>query len=244
MLIDEDDGAGCAAGVGGLGSAISGHGGGGGDGSGRHHDDGVGAGGDVDVAGVGGEGEIGDDGGHAGEFLSGRDGVDIDGRDACGLIDETQGDLSGGSGLALIFEDDFVEAGGGVSDECGVLAGGGEGGGGRGEDLGGAGGFGGDGVRAGVDGDVGGDGAEAEVVGEDGCAFVHVEAGCVRGGIDDADLRAAGGTDDALASCERGEESYGRKGDGETDGAPCGEAVLARDRHTSRLRMKHRYVSL
>ena len=90
LLIDEDDGAGRAAGVGDLGAVVHGYGGAVGDGSGRHHDDRVGSCGDVEVAGVEAEGEVGDERGDGGDLLSSGDEVDVDSTGAGGLIEEAQ----------------------------------------------------------------------------------------------------------------------------------------------------------
>lgn len=218
LLIDQDDGTGRAGGVGDLRSAVGENCGAGGDRSGGHHGEAIGADGNVEVARVDAEAEIGVDRRDVGELRTGGDEINIDSGDAGGLVDEAESDLTGGSGLALILKGKLLQAGGYVSDEHGVLVGGDEGRLGRGENLFGSEGVGSGRVGPGIDGDVGCNGAEAEVAGDDGRILIDVEAGRVGRGVDDADLGHRGTVDDALAAGERSKNG----GEGsETAGFAC-----------------------
>ena len=179
LLIDQDDGAGRAGGVGDLRSAVGKNCGAGGDRSGGYHSEAIGADGDVEVARVDAEAEIGVDRRDVGELRTGGDEINIDSGDAGGLVDEAESDLTGGSGLALVLKGELLQAGGYVSDEHGVLVGGDEGRLGRGENLFGSEGVGSGRVGPGIDGDVGCNGAEAEVAGDDGRILIDIEAGRV-----------------------------------------------------------------
>ena len=55
--------------------------------------------------------------------MAGGDKINIDWAGAGGLIDESECEFSCGGGLALIFEGELLEAGGGVANKDGVLRG-------------------------------------------------------------------------------------------------------------------------
>ena len=90
LLVDEDDGSGCAGWVVELGSSVNGSIGAGGYCSGRKHDKGVSTDKNVEIAGIGTEGDAGDQRGDGGELLASWNEVDVDGADARGLVDKAE----------------------------------------------------------------------------------------------------------------------------------------------------------
>jgi len=206
-LVDEDDGARRATGVRDLGAGVRGDGVSG-NGSCGQHDEAVGSGGNIEVAGIRAEGVACDERGDGTELLTGGDEIDIDGADSYGLIDEAESDLAGGCGLTLVRKRDLLWAADGVAEQDGVLGGSSEGRFSGEENLSGSSSVGVDGVDTWGERDVGGDGAEAKIEGERVGTLVDVEAGSFGCGVDDADLRLRRGADDGLAA---------RKGDRRND---------------------------
>src|ERR1700730_17446871 len=102
--VDEDDSAGSAGRVGHLGSGVGGDVGAGRDGSGGQHGEAVGAGWNIDIAGVCAEGDASYEWGDGADLLAGGDEIDVDGTSARSLVDETECGLAGGCGLALVGE--------------------------------------------------------------------------------------------------------------------------------------------
>lgn len=215
--VDEDEGAGCSSGVGDLGAGVGWDRCAEGDSAGGQRGETVGAGGDVEIAGVCTEGHAGDERSDRGKPLAGGDEIEVDGAGSCGLVEEAESDLTGGCRLALIGEGQLLQAGDGVAEQDGVLGGRGEGALDGGEDLFASSRIGVDGVDAGGDGNVGGDRTEAEVEGHRVRVLVDVEAGRIRRGVDDADLRFGMGADDGLAT-SKSDRRDDREGGDETSG--------------------------
>jgi hypothetical protein len=120
VLVNENDGAGRAGGVVDLGSGV-GSSCGADWSSGGDHDGGICAGRDIEIAGIGTEEDTCDQRGDGGEFLAGGNEIDVHGADTRGLVDEAESYLARGGGLALVDEDELLEAGDGAADQDGVL---------------------------------------------------------------------------------------------------------------------------
>jgi hypothetical protein len=217
-LINKDDGASRANGIGNLWTSVGSGGVANGRSTGGQHDEAVDAGGEVDIAGICAEGYARDEWIYACEPLAGGHEIDIDGTGACCLIEKAESDLTRGRGLALVCEGELLQVSGGITEQNRVLGGWSEGAFTCGDDLPATGGVGMDGVGARGKRDVGGDRAESEVEGQGVGALVDVEARGVRSRVDDADLRFGSGADDGLAA---GEDEQ-RPENGESSGATVG----------------------
>ncbi len=78
--------------------------------------------GGIQISGVYAKGYSADEWGHGVELLASGDEVDVDGGRACGLTDETECCLAGGSWLGLVSESYLLQIGGDVANQHGVLA--------------------------------------------------------------------------------------------------------------------------
>lgn len=158
--------------------------------------------GNVDVPGIDSEGNVSEGGRNSAGSLTGRKKIQVDRSGTRRLMDEAKGDLPGGSGAILIDQGELLGVGDGVAEQDGVLGGGCERGLGGGERLPTAGGVGVDGIEARRERDVRGNGSEIEVECEGVRILIEVEAGSVRRGMDDANLRLGSGAYDGLTAGE------------------------------------------